>query len=84
VKRIDGTTWKIDDRIAADLLAALDRLEKKAVGAPVGELEHGRDRRLQIGDERRPHQHRPAVVLRAPELLDAGRYLHQSCRSTLA
>src|SRR5579883_1637985 len=58
--------------------AAFDGFEEKAVRPPIGKLEHGRDGRFEIGDQRGPDQHRPArgVVLR--ERVEAGAELHAS------
>ena len=44
-----------DDRIAAAHRAAFHRLQQKAHRLAAAELEEGRDRRLQVGDQRGPH-----------------------------
>ncbi len=65
-----------DHGIAADLLAALDRLEQEAHRPPVGELEHGRYRSLEIGDQHRPYQHGLAERVTALKLVEIRRDLH--------
>ena len=61
----DNVGVDADDGIAAAHRTALDRFQQAAHGAPVGQLEHGRDGRLEIGDQARPYHLRSAgrVVL---------------------
>ena len=68
----DQVRLDADDRIAAAHGAALDRFEQEAVGAPRRQLEHGRDRRLQVGDHPRPHHLRLARVVGAREVVEGG------------
>ena len=57
----DEVRLEADDRIAAAHRAALDRLEQEAHGFATAELQEGGDRRLEIGDERRPNDLRFAA-----------------------
>ena len=56
-----------DDGIAAARGAPLHQLQKKAVRPLMRELQHGRDRRLQIGNQPRPGHLRHALVVTARE-----------------
>ena len=44
-----------DDRVAPAHGAALHRFQQAADGLPVAQLQGRRDRRLEVGDEPRPH-----------------------------
>jgi hypothetical protein len=53
-----------DDRVTAAGCAAFDGFQQKAVGFAFAELEKRRDRRFEVGDERRPnHLRLPARIL---------------------
>ena len=52
-----------DDGIASAHGAALHRFQQAAHGPAVAELQHGRDRRLEVGDEPRPHDLRTALPI---------------------
>ena len=56
----DQVRLETDERVAAADRPALDRFQQEAVGAAVGQLEHRRNRRLQVGDQRRPDDLRPS------------------------
>ena len=67
-----------DHRIASALGAALDRLEEEHVaGASARELEIGRDRRLEIGDQRRHRDRGAARLVGAREGLVVGHHRHR-------
>ncbi len=74
----DQVGLEADEGIAPARGAAFDRFEEEAVGPPIRQLEHGRDRRLEIGDQRRPYQHRPAVGVALSEIREAGGELHRA------
>ena len=62
-----------DDRIAPAHRAALDRFEQEAHRPAARDLEEGRDRRLEVGDQRGPHDLRLAARIALGEgVLAAG------------
>ena len=62
-----------DHRIAAALRAALDRFEQEHGAAPpCGELQVGRYRGLQVGDQRRDADRRAASLVEALKRLEGG------------
>ena len=58
-----------EERVAADVLAALDALEQKRVVGVLGDLQERRDRREQIGDDLLAHRHERAAPRQLLELL---------------
>ena len=60
--------------------AALDGFEEERVGAPVGELEHGADGRVEIGGERRPHDLGGTTSVGLGEGVEGGSYAHEPTR----
>ncbi len=66
----DHVGLQADDRIAAAHRTALDRFQQEGIGAAVGQLQHGRDRRLEIGDALGPDQLRPAAGVARGEILE--------------
>ena len=73
----DQVRLQADGRVAAAHGAALDRFQQTAVRAALGELEHGRDRRLQIGDQRGPHHLGLTGLVRCAELGEIGLRRHR-------
>ena len=57
----DRIGFEADDRVAAADLTSLDGFEKKAQRPAIGQLEHGRDGRFEVGDEACPHELRAAL-----------------------
>ena len=79
-----------DDRIAAAHGAAFHRLEQEAHRPAAAELQKGRDRRLQVGDQRRPHDLRLAAgvafgegALRRLDLHDCGYWFGRAAADDL-
>ena len=73
----DQVGLEADRGVATAHGAPLDRLEQEAVGPALGQLEHRRDRGLEVGDQRGPDDLRLAVVVAGGELgrVGAGRHL---------
>jgi hypothetical protein len=70
----DDVGVEADHRIAAALRAAFDRLEQEHIAGPAdGELEIGRDRRLEIGDQGRHDHARAPGAVAAGEIVVVGR-----------
>jgi len=74
----DQVRFQADERVSAAYGAALDRLEEEAVGPAIGELEHRRHRGFQIGNQRRPHDLGPAVLVGGLEVRESGAHLHRA------
>src|SRR5690606_35725772 len=70
------------DRIAAEIGPALDRFQQEAVGAAVRQLEHRRDRRLQVGDQCGRHDLRRPRLIDGRERVEGRKRLHRSRSST--
>jgi hypothetical protein len=68
-QRVHAPARQADDRIAAPVLAALDRLEQVGVGA-VGQLQVHRQRRVEVGQHLA--RHRNAVVALGGEAFEVG------------
>jgi hypothetical protein len=66
----DHIGLQADDRIATAHRAAFDRFQQEGIGAAVGQLEHGRDRSLEIGDALGPDQLRPAAGIARGEVVE--------------
>ena len=66
----DQVGSETDHRIAAAHGAALDRFQQKTVPYVAGELEHRRDRGLQVRDEAGRHDLRVAAVISDGEFID--------------
>ena len=64
----DQVGLEADDRIAAAHGAAFDRFEQEAHRPAVGDLQEGRDRRLEVGDQRGPDHLRLAARVAFREL----------------
>ena len=73
----DHVRLEADDRVAAAHRAALDRFQQEGVGPPVGQLEIGRDRRLEVGDQLGPDELRLAGVVGRGEGVEVGRDRHR-------
>ncbi len=69
--------WLEADEGVAVAHAALDGFEEEGVGPSVGELEHGRDGRVEIGDQRRPDDLRHAAAVGRGEIVESGRRGHE-------
>ena len=59
-----------EERVAADVLAALDALEQERVVGVLGDLQKRRDRRQQVGDDLLAHRHERAAARQFLELLE--------------
>ena len=59
-----------EERVAADLLAALDRLEQERVVGVLGDLEERRHRRQQVGDDLLVDRHERAALGQLLEFLE--------------
>src|SRR6185312_5463216 len=75
----DEVRLEPDDRVAATHRAALDRFEQEAHRLAAAELEECGDRRLQVGDERRPHHLRNAARVMRGEGVLRRLDLHDYC-----
>ena len=74
----DQVGLEADRRVAPAHRAALDRFEQEAVGPAFGELEHRRDRRLEIGDQRGPDHLRLPGLVAGDELGRIGARRHRA------
>ncbi len=72
----DEVRFHADDRIAPAHMAAFDRFQQEGVGLGGGDLQHRRDRRLQVGDRFGPHHLRLALSVARLECLEIGRERH--------
>ena len=70
-----------DERVAPADGTALDRFQQEAVGAALGELQHRRDGRVQVGHQHRPENLRASVVVGTDELRKIGSNVHRTCRA---
>ena len=64
-----------EERVAADVLAALDALEQERVVGVLGDLQERRDRRQEVGDDLLAHRHERAALRQFHELVER-RQLH--------
>ena len=71
--RHDPLVWRdADEGVAAHLLAALDRLQQKALALLPGRAQKGRDRRFQVGGQRAADGNKRVFPGERQELLAAG------------
>ena len=68
-----------EERVAADLLAAFDRLEQERVVGVLGDLQERRDRRQQVGDDLLVDRHERAALRQLLEFFER-RDLHSLVR----
>ena len=54
-----------EERVAADVLAALDALEQERVVGVLGDFQERRDRRQQVGDDLLADRHERAALARS-------------------
>ena len=69
---VSALRGQADDRIAATHGPALDRFQQKGIGTTVGELEIGRYRRIEVGDQRCRDDLWPAGIVTRGEGVEFG------------
>ncbi len=80
VARADDEKWVLaEERVAADVLPALDAFEQERVVGVLGNLQERRDRRQQVGDDLLAHRHERAARGQFLELVER-RELHDCDR----